>query len=254
MSIMFYMSHAIQNSCIDPSNPGHFKHLYIIHPYPCHVKYTCTCTFCYIYLNFRNRLFWIGGYGKNSTWYCVGDANNITMDVQPGDPVDFNNPGSTWRGQCAALTEDYSVNIGVYKSSYEYADKTFGYTVIWCDLLHNYVCEQEKLSVPKVSPTNSPASAATCSSLRLQQLLQLLHNSSGTTDPSTTVQPMIGPTTLKPATITADHWSSVTITSTASIARTQPVFLLAYSFVYINLVSGASLLSVCRQVGAHFWP
>ena len=48
---------------------------------------------------------------------------------------------------------------------------------------------------------------------------------------------MTGPTTLKPATITADHWSLVTITSTASIARTQPVFLLAYILVYIILVS-----------------
>ena len=159
------------------------------------------------------------------------------MDVQPGDHKDFNNPGSTSRGQCAALTEDYSVYIGVYKSSYEFADKTFGYTVRWCDLLYNYVCEREKLSVPTtVSPTKPPSSAAMFSPLQLQQLLQLLHNSSGTTDSSTPVQPMTGPTTLKPATITAEHRSSVTITSTASLARTQPVFLLAYSFVCIIVV------------------
>ena len=159
------------------------------------------------------------------------------MDVQPGDPVDFNNPGSTSREQCAALTKDYSVYIGEYKTGYEFADKTFGYTGKYCDGPNYYLCEREKLSVPTVSQTNSPSSAATFSPIQLQQLLQLLHNSSGTTDCSTPVQPLTGPTTLKPATITADYWSSVTITSTASIARTQPVFLLAYSFVYIILVS-----------------
>ena len=112
------------------------------------------------------------------------------MDVQPGDPVDFNNPGSTSREQCAALTEDYSVYIGVYKSSYEFADKMFGYTRKYCDGPNYYLCEREKLSVPKVSPTKPPSSAATFSPLQLQQLLQLLHNSSGTTDSSTPVPPL----------------------------------------------------------------
>ena len=154
MSIMFYMSHAIQNSCalifqiqVISSTCTSFTHIHVM----CS---TCTCTYCYIYLNCRNRLFWIGGYRKNSTWYWVGDANNITMDVQPGDPVDFNNPGSTSRGQCAALTEDYSVYIGVYKSSYEFADNTFGYTRKYCDGPNYYLCEREKLSVPTVSPTH----------------------------------------------------------------------------------------------------
>ena len=156
------------------------------------------------------------------------------MDVQPGDHKDLNSPSS--RELCATLTKDYSVYIHDHHSI-EYADKTFGYTRKYCDGPNYYLCEREKLSVPTVSPTNPPSSAATLSPLQLQQLLQLLHNSSGTTDSSTTVQPMTGPTTLKPATITADHWSSLTITSTASIARTEPVFLLAYRFVYIILVS-----------------